>query len=167
MRGRETQQKARCQTTSHRKSDQSPQHQYLAVRQLWCFRSLVDVSRPVFSSVCLMMRTLPCRQGSSVSCSGRFSGKTMMNMSARACAELGASASSSSATGASRWLEVRSPMRAVMCVLFDAGWFPLHPTNWTHAGGEGVYWFFAFVADSAELIQVLSRVILSVRWAVR
>ena len=66
--------------------------------------------------------------------------------------------------GSSRWLKVRGPM-AVMCVLFDAGWFPLHPTNWKQAGGEGVYWSFTGVGDSAELIQVLSRDILSVHRA--
>ena len=53
-----------------------------------------------------------------------------------------------------------------MCVLFDAGWFPLHSTNWwKQAGGEGVYQSFTGVGDSAELIQVLSRDLLSVRWA--
>ena len=46
--------------------------------------------------------------------------------------------------------------------LFAAGWFPLHPTNWKQAGGEGVHWSFTGVGDSAELIQVLSRDILSV-----
>ena len=51
-----------------------------------------------------------------------------------------------------------------MCVFFDACWFPLHPTNWKQAGGEGVYWSFTGVGDSAELIQVLSRDILSVHW---
>ena len=52
-----------------------------------------------------------------------------------------------------------------MCVYFDAGWFPLHPTNWKQAGGEGVFWSFTGVGESAELIQVLSRDILSVHWA--
>ena len=26
-----------------------------------------------------------------------------------------------------------------MCVLLDAGWFSLHPTNWKQAGVAGVY----------------------------
>ena len=52
-----------------------------------------------------------------------------------------------------------------MGVLFDAGWFSLHPMNWKKAGGEGVYWSFTGVGDSAELLQVLSRDILSVHWA--
>ena len=52
-----------------------------------------------------------------------------------------------------------------MCVFSDAGWFPHHPTNWKQAGGEGVYWSFTGVGDSAELIQVLSLDILSVHWA--
>ena len=51
-----------------------------------------------------------------------------------------------------------------MCVFFDAGWLPLHPTNWKQAGGEGVYWSFAGVRDFAELVQVLSRDTLSVHW---
>ena len=42
--------------------------------------------------------------------------------------------------GSSRWIKVRSPMRAVMCVLFDAGWFPLHSTYWMQAEGEGACW---------------------------
>ena len=62
-------------------------------------------------------------------------------------------------------VEDSGPMRAVMCVLFDAGWFPLHPTNWKQAGGEGVFWSFTGVGDSAELIQVLSRDIRSVHRA--
>ena len=44
--------------------------------------------------------------------------------------------------GSSRWMKVPGLMRAVMCVLFDAGWFPLHPTNWKQAGREGFYWSF-------------------------
>ena len=52
-----------------------------------------------------------------------------------------------------------------MCVLFDAGWFPHHPTNWKQVGGEGVYWCFTGVGDSSELTQVLWRDILSVHWA--
>ena len=54
----------------------------------------------------------------------------------------------------SRWMKVRGPMREVIRVLTDAGWFPL-----TLAGSTGlsrVWW------DSAELLQVLSRDILSV-----
>ena len=42
----------------------------------------------------------------------------------------------------SRWLKVSGPHEAVMCVLLDTGWFPLHPTNWKQAGGEGFHWFF-------------------------
>ena len=57
------------------------------------------------------------------------------------------------------------PIRAVMCVFLDAGWFPLHPTSWERAGGEGVCWSFTGVGDSAELIQVLSRDILSLHRA--
>ena len=34
---------------------------------------------------------------------------------------------------------------------FDAGWFPLHSTNWKQAGGEGVYWSRTGVGDSSEL----------------
>ena len=56
--------------------------------------------------------------------------------------------------GCSRWLKVRGPMRAVMYVFFDAGWFPLHPTNLKQAGGEGVCWSFTGVGDSVELVQV-------------
>ena len=36
VRGRQMQQKARCHPTSHQESFQSPQHQHLAMRQLWC-----------------------------------------------------------------------------------------------------------------------------------
>ena len=59
----------------------------------------------------------------------------------------------------------RGPMKAVMCVLFDAGWFLIHFMNWKWAGREGVGWSFTGVGYSAELIQVLSRDILSVHWA--
>ena len=62
-------------------------------------------------------------------------------------------------------MKVRGPARAVMCVLFDAGWFPLHPTNGKQAGRDGVYWSFTGVGDSAELIQVLSRDVVSANWA--
>ena len=44
-------------------------------------------------------------------------------------------------------------------------WFPLHRTSWKQAAGEGVYWSLTGVGYSAELIQVLSRDILSVHWA--
>ena len=37
--------------------------------------------------------------------------------------------------------------------------------DWKQAGGKGVYWSFTGVGGSAELIQALSRGILSVRWA--
>ena len=37
--------------------------------------------------------------------------------------------------------------KAVMCVLFDAGWFLVHHTNWKQAGGNGVYWSFTGVGD--------------------
>ena len=67
--------------------------------------------------------------------------------------------------GSSRWTKVRGPMRAFLCVLFDAGWFPLHPTNWKQAGCEGDYWSFTGVGDSAALIHVLLWDILSVHWA--
>ena len=63
--------------------------------------------------------------------------------------------------GMSRWMKVRGAVRAVVCVLFDGGWFPLQPTNWKQAGREGVYWSFTSVGHSAELIQDLSRGILS------
>ena len=39
--------------------------------------------------------------------------------------------------GSSRWMKVRGSMRAVMCVLFDAGWFPVHHTYWKQAEGAG------------------------------
>ena len=55
--------------------------------------------------------------------------------------------------GSSCWMKVCGPVRAVMCVLLDAGWFPLHPTNWKQSGGEGVFWSFTDAGDSAELIQ--------------
>ena len=55
--------------------------------------------------------------------------------------------------GSSRWIKVRG------------FWFPLHRTSWKQAGGEGVYWSLTGVGYSAELIQVLSRDILSVHWA--
>ena len=64
-------------------------------------------------------------------------------------------------------MEARGPMRAVMGVLYDAGWFPLHPTNGKRAGEDVVNWSFAGVGDSAKMIQVLSRDILAVHWAVR
>ena len=45
--------------------------------------------------------------------------------------------------GSFRWMKVRGHLRAVMCVLLEAGWFPLHPTNWKQArASEGVYWSF-------------------------
>ena len=54
-----------------------------------CVPSLVDVSRPVLLSACLLMRTPPCRQGLSASSSSWCFGTTPMNLSARAYAELG------------------------------------------------------------------------------
>ena len=62
-------------------------------------------------------------------------------------------------------MQVHGSMGAVMCVLLDAGWLPLSPTNWKQAGGEGVYWSCTGAEHSAELIQVLSRDIMSLHWA--
>ena len=33
-------------------------------------------------------------------------------------------------------------MWAVMCVLLDAGWFPLHPANLKQTGWKGFHWSF-------------------------
>ena len=45
-------------------------------------------------------------------------------------------------------------MRAVMCMLFGAGWFPVHPSNWKEAGVAGVYWPLIGAGNSAETIEL-------------
>ena len=117
MQGCETQQKTRCHPRAHPKSDQSPQHQHLATCQFSCCwewalrhplckasdRALrmpcVPTLRQVLPLTCPTMGTQQCRLGQSASSSGWFSGTTLMNLSARACAELGDSGLTSSATG--------------------------------------------------------------------
>ena len=87
-----------------------------------------------------------------------------VRMRVRRSLEVGAS--SLLRDGSSRWMKVRGPLRAVMCVLFAAGWFPLHSTKWKQAGGDGFFLgSFTGVGGSAEMIQILSRAILSVHWA--
>ena len=183
MQGCETLQKARCHWSSHQKSFCSPQHRHLAVVQLWsgghpycalqpckvsdralrrpCVPSLVGASRLVLPLVCPTMRTPPCRLGLSASSGGWCFGTMLMNLSACACGRAWKLSLEQLRDGSSHWKKVRGLMRAFLCVLFDA----LHPTNWKQAGGEGGYWSFTGVGDAAALIQVLSRDILSVRWA--
>ena len=61
--------------------------------------------------------------------------------------------------GSSRWIKVRGLMRAVICVLMRVGS--------TRAIGKrlaslGMYWSFTGAGDAAELIELLSRDIMSV-----
>ena len=127
-----------------------------------CPKSGRCVTSKYCSLVCPTMRTPPCKPGSSVSSEWLvFPAQALMNkyVRTRACAELGGSASSSSATGSSRWLKVHGPMRAVMRVHFSR-WFGSRSTppnckpGWWVKVSTGLS---RVCVDSAELVHVLSR----------
>ena len=119
---RETQQKARCHPTSHQKkrpgsTGQTSGHAPALVLRGWAIgpSTVQGIRSPAADAVCPksgrfvtssiaigLLCTADVAVQAGIECvkQGRLSGKTLMNMSARACAELGGSASSSSATGA-------------------------------------------------------------------
>ena len=186
VQGSETNQKTRCHPSSHQESFRSPWHQHLAVLQFWscghghfalhdarhqiarCGCSVSQVWWGVTSSIAIGLphNADPAVQAE-IECvkqwlvfwhnDGEFVRTRVRRAWRLSLQQL--------RDGSSRWVKVRGPTRAVMCVLLTLVGSPLHQKNRKQAGGDGVYWSFTGVGDSADVIQVLSRDILPGHWA--
>ena len=169
VQGCQTEQETRSYSPSHQESVQSPRHQNLALLQFWRRSRAADAVCPmsgrcVTSSITVGLPHIadPAVQAG-IECIKQWlvvwSGRLWTSINARSSGGPGASASSSVTLD-----EGSRPMRAIMCVLLDAVWFLLHPSNWKQAGGAGdagVHWV---VYGSGELVEIMSHDVMSVHW---
>ena len=159
----------------HQESIQPPRRRHLALLQVGgcgdgqravhhaghqiaccgCRLYIRQVSRPPLRWVYRTRPILLCSLGSNVLNCGLLSGRTLLSIEseprAAPCRDLSVE-------------EGSGPTRAVLCVLFEAGWFPLHPSTWKQAGDVGVCWSCTDAEDSAQLVEPLSHDIMSVHW---